>query len=273
MKNVKRIALIALVVALVAVTAVATIGCNKKEAGTLVIGVTDYAPMDYIDENTGEWTGFDAEMARLIAAELGYTKVEFKEIDWDKKITELKSGKIDLIWNGMTVTEELGKEMNFSYSYATNWQVAVVKSSAVATLNSIDAMQGKKIIAESGSAGETAAVEKFGDSVVGAQNQVMAMTEVVSGTSDVAFVDYTLAKAQCGQGNFKDLVIVPGIELSKEEFAVGIRKEDLGLRYAINMAFVKFYSNGKMEELRKQFGPDSIAITNIMAIYMESQGA
>ncbi len=269
MKNIKTIAMMMLVIALVAVTAVAAIGCNKKPAGTLVIGVTDYAPMDYQAED-GTWTGFDAEMARLIAAEIGYTKVEFKEIDWDKKITELKSGKIDLIWNGMTVTEELGKEMNFSYSYATNYQVAVVKTTNLTTLNSFDAMQGKKIIAESGSAGEEAAVEKLGE-VVGAQNQVMALTEVASGTSDVAFVDYTLAKSQCGQGNFAGLSIVPGIELSKEEFAVGIRKEDVALQYAINVAFAKFYSTGKMEELRLEFGKDSIALADIMAQYMADQ--
>ncbi len=272
MKNVKTIAMIMLVVALIAVTAVAAIGCNKKDAGTLVIGITDYAPMDF-QKADGTWTGFDAEMARLVAAEIGYDKVEFKLINWDKKITELKSGKIDLIWNGMTVTEELGKEMNFSFSYATNYQVAVVKTSNLATLNSTAAMQGKKIVVEAGSAGEIEAKKLFGETVIGRDAQVDALTEVKNGTSDVAFVDYTMAAAMCGNGDFANLAIVTTIDpLSVEEFAVGIRKEDVALQYAINTALVKFYQNGTMEKLRVEFGKDSIALMDIFKQYMEAQG-
>lgn len=135
----------------------ATIGTGK----TLKVGVTDYAPMDF--EENGKWTGFDAEMARLVATRLGYEDAEFIEIDWNQKITELKSKKVDVLWNGMTVTEELAQELSFSYSYATNYQVAVIKKSNANKYTSLESMKGAKIVVEGGSAGETEAKKYFGN--------------------------------------------------------------------------------------------------------------
>ncbi len=235
--------------------------CGQKNV--LKIGVTDYPPMDYEDES-GEWTGFDAEMAKLVAKELGYDGVEFVEITWDYKITELKSKKIDLIWNGMTVTDELAEEMIFSYSYATNSQVAVIKNTNASVFTDLASMAEADVVCEGGSAGEAEAVAQFGaDNVTGLEAQVNALAEVLAGTADVAFVDYTLAKSQCGKGDYATLMIVEGIELSKEEFAVGIRKEDTALQEGINKALVKFYNDGTMEALRVQFGKDVIALMDL----------
>lgn len=75
-----------------------------KDKGTLVIGITDFAPMDYKNEN-GQWIGFDADMAKAFAKSLG-VKAEFVEIDWDNKIMELDGKTIDCVWNGMTLTDE-----------------------------------------------------------------------------------------------------------------------------------------------------------------------
>ena len=61
-----------------------------QDKGTLVIGITDFAPMDYKDEN-GDWIGFDADMAKAFAESLG-VEAEFVEIDWDNKILELDPG-------------------------------------------------------------------------------------------------------------------------------------------------------------------------------------
>ena len=76
-----------------------------KDKGTLVVGITDFEPMDYKDEN-GNWIGFDADMASAFAAELG-VDVEFVEIDWDNKLLELDGKSIDCVWNGMTLTSEV----------------------------------------------------------------------------------------------------------------------------------------------------------------------
>ena len=95
-----------------------------KNKGTLVVGITDFAPMDYRDEN-GEWIGFDADMAKAFAESLGVA-VEFVEIDWDNKILELDGKTIDCVWNGMTLTAEVTSAMECSKPYCNNAQVIVV---------------------------------------------------------------------------------------------------------------------------------------------------
>jgi polar amino acid transport system substrate-binding protein len=94
------------------------------DKGTLIVGITDFAPMDYKDDS-GEWIGFDADMARLVAEDLG-VEVKFVEIDWDNKIMELNSKNIDVVWNGMTLTSEVTESMNCSNPYCNNAQVIVV---------------------------------------------------------------------------------------------------------------------------------------------------
>ena len=96
-----------------------------KDAGKIVVGVTVYPPMDYLDDNN-EWTGFDAELAQQFAETLG-VNCQIVIIKWDNKAVELNSNQIDLIWNGMTASDELGEKIDFSVSYAKNARVAVVK--------------------------------------------------------------------------------------------------------------------------------------------------
>ena len=95
-----------------------------QEAGKLVVGITEFAPMDFLDANN-EWIGFDADMARLVAEELG-VDIEFVVIDWDMKINELNAKNIDCVWNGMTLTAEVTAAMDCSAPYCNNAQVVVV---------------------------------------------------------------------------------------------------------------------------------------------------
>lgn len=97
-----------------------------QDKGTLIVGITDFAPMDYKDE-AGEWIGFDADMARVVAEKLG-VEVQFVEIDWDNKIMELDSKNIDVVWNGMTLTTEVTEAMECTNAYCNNAQVIVVPS-------------------------------------------------------------------------------------------------------------------------------------------------
>lgn len=95
-----------------------------QDKGTLVVGITNFEPMDYQDEN-GEWIGFDADMAKMVAEKLG-VDVQFVEIDWDTKIMELDSKSIDVVWNGMTLTDEVTSAMECTNAYCNNAQVIVV---------------------------------------------------------------------------------------------------------------------------------------------------
>ena len=95
-----------------------------KDKGTLIVGITNFEPMDYQDEN-GEWIGFDADLARALAEELG-VEIQFVEIDWDNKIFELDSKSIDVVWNGMTLTDEVTNSLECTNAYCHNAQVVVI---------------------------------------------------------------------------------------------------------------------------------------------------
>lgn len=96
------------------------------DKGTLVIGITYFAPMNYENEN-GELVGFETDFAKAVCEKLGVEAV-FQEISWSAKETELAAKNIDCIWNGMTITEEREENMSISIPYMQNKQVKVVKS-------------------------------------------------------------------------------------------------------------------------------------------------
>ena len=96
-----------------------------QDKGVLVVGITDFAPMDYKDDK-GEWIGFDADMAKIVAEKLG-VEIEFIEIDWDNKVFELDGKGIDVVWNGMTLTDAVLEAMECSNAYCNNAQVVVTK--------------------------------------------------------------------------------------------------------------------------------------------------
>lgn len=95
-----------------------------QEKGTLIVGITEFAPMDYKD-GSGEWIGFDADMAKLVAEKLG-VEAEFVVIEWDNKIMELNNKTLDVVWNGMTLTDEVLQGMECTNAYCNNAQVVVV---------------------------------------------------------------------------------------------------------------------------------------------------
>jgi polar amino acid transport system substrate-binding protein len=166
-----------------------------KGKGTLVVGITDYKPMDYKNDN-GEWVGFDADYARLVGEKLGVT-VEFKEIVWDYKLVSLEAKEIDCIWNGMTITDAIEAAADCTVPYMYNTQVAVVKKANAQKYKDIASLAGVTIAAEGGSAGEKVILENASlkDGLVGVNAQTDALLQVLSGASEAAIVDLTLAKA------------------------------------------------------------------------------
>ncbi len=166
-----------------------------KANGKLVIGITDYKPMDYKDEN-GEWIGFDADYARAVCAKLGVT-AEFKEIEWDYKLMALESKDIDCVWNGMTITDAIEAAADCTAPYMYNTQVAVIKKADAEKYKTLADLQGASIAAEGGSAGESVinSIDSLKGGLKSVTAQSDALLEVLSGASDAAIVDLTLAKA------------------------------------------------------------------------------
>ena len=220
-----------------------------KKAGKIVVGITDYAPMDYKEEGSDEWIGFDAELAKMYAAELGVT-CQFVEINWDLKVGEINSYQIDLIWNGMTATAELDEEIDFSVSYAKNAQVAVVKSSS--SIATKDQIKTAKVAVESGSAGETVTEDEGFTNVVAPGNQRQALLEVVSGESEVAIIDITMAQSLVGKGDFAGLKIVEGVSYGDEIFAVGLRSGS-NVKAELDAFLKAKYADGTMTALAEKY--------------------
>ena len=123
-----------------------------EDKGTLVVGITNFEPMDYKDES-GEWVGFDADLAKAFAESLG-VEAEFVEIDWDNKIMELDGKTIDCVWNGMTLTEEVTSSMDCTDAYLANAQVVVVPADVADQYKDEASLADLNFAAEAGSAGE-----------------------------------------------------------------------------------------------------------------------
>ena len=219
-----------------------------KEAEKLVVGVTVYPPMDYLDDN-GEWAGFDAELAQQFAKELG-VNCQIVIITWGNKVAELNSNQIDLVWNGMTASDELGEQIDFSVSYAKNAQVAVVKKDS--TLTSADVATAT-ISVENGSAGATVAEETIkATNINKVTAQVDALNEVLAGTSDVAIVDITMAQNIVGNGAYADLQILDGASYGDEIFAVGLRQGS-DLKAELDAFLKAKYADGTLTALAEKY--------------------
>ena len=166
-----------------------------QEKGVLIVGITDFAPMDF--QVNGEWTGFDAEVGRKIAEDLG-VEIEFVEIDWDSKIFELNNKSVDCIWNGMTLTDEVMAAMETSVAYLNNAQVIVMKKEAFDAISDVSQCGDLQFAVEAGSAGEAAAKE-CGFNYVSVQTQADSLLEVDAGTSDAAIIDVMMAAVMTGE--------------------------------------------------------------------------
>lgn len=219
-----------------------------KDKGTMIVGITDYEPMNYQDEN-GEWTGFDTEFAQAVAKKLG-VEVEFIEIDWDGKIMELESKAIDCVWNGMTLTDEVKNGMSCTEPYVENAQVLVMAADKVDDYKSVEDLKDLKFVAESGSAGE-AAIKDSGYECTAVSTQADALLEVSSNAADACVVDITMANAMTGEGT-SYAGLAKGISLTSESYGIGFRKGS-DVTEEVNKIMDEMKADGSLKELADKY--------------------
>ena len=193
--------------------------------GKMTIGYTVYEPMNYTDAD-GNFTGFDTELATAVCEKLG-VEPDFVEINWDTKIVELDAKSIDCIWNGMTSDAD--------YSSTAD-------------------LVGKTVVAEAGSAGESAIQDDESLSqadYVSKSVQTDCLMEVAAGTADAAVLDLTLATAMIGEGtDYANLAIKD--ELNAEEYGVAFRKGS-DVAEAVDAAFDELKADGTMQKLADKY--------------------
>ncbi|MBP5385553.1 MAG: transporter substrate-binding domain-containing protein [Lachnospiraceae bacterium] len=226
-----------------------------KNKGSLIVGVTEFAPLDY--KVRDEWTGFDADMAKLFAKRLGVS-AQFREIEWDRKAELLESGEIDVVWNGMTRTEEVEALMSCSASYLSNSQVVVMKSESQAVFKSIEDCDKLLFACEKGSIAKTLLTElkyRYKDY----DTQQAALRAVNAQDADAAVVDRNLAAGMTGPGSTYESLTY-GIPLNEEEYCVGMRKGS-DLCPEVNHFFTESGTNGVLYQTASRYNLEHALVT------------
>ncbi len=225
-----------------------------KDKGEMIIGYTEFAPMNYKDDE-GKFIGFETEFATAVCAELG-VNAKFQLIDWSAKETELAGKTIDCIWNGMTITPERLDTMSISTPYMANKQVLIVKAENADKYTTAEDLNGANIVAEIESAGEEVAkTDAFfaGANYTAVDTQAKTLMEVKSGVADGAVVDYVLSIGMIGEGtDYEDLVVVEGAAFADEEYGIAFRKGS-DVTDAVNAAITKLVENGELAAIAAKY--------------------
>ncbi len=237
----------------------------ETAAKTIVIGYTDYAPMNYTEN--GKLVGFDTELAEAVFAKLGYTPI-FREINWDNKYSDLNAGSIDCIWNGFTANTSdadgvaRATKVDFSYNYMTNEQVIVAKADFAATVTDAAGLAGKVGAVENSSAGDTYLTTNLTGAIKkGVTSQMDAMKDLALGTVDFAVLDAQLAKANIGKGDYTGLAIVEAIKSEGEYYAIGFKKGS-DLTAKVNGALEALAADGTIATIAAKYKLTNTAITD-----------
>ncbi len=209
----------------------------------------------YVD-NYKNLKGFDIDLAKAACEKLDITPI-FQEIIWEQKETELSSKQIDLIWNGLTITEERKQNLEITLPYMSNTQSIIVKKDFAD--DRITSEDRYTIAFEQGSAGEDAfnSSDIFkGSTSVGVTSQVTALTEVLSGTSDIAIIDSIMAGYYLNDSSsYGDkLKVLTGYDFEIENYGVALRKGETALLAKLNETIEELYDNGTTGDIASRYG-------------------
>ncbi|MEH7179546.1 amino acid ABC transporter substrate-binding protein [Neobacillus vireti] len=237
-------------------------GCSKsqskEEKDSLVIGIDDkFAPMGFRDEDNNI-VGFDIDYAKAAADKMG-TEVKFQPIDWKTKEAELSSGRIDLIWNGYTITDERKEKVLFTKPYLKNAQVLVtLADSKVTKLDDLDGkVVGLQSLSSASDALDSSPVKEKLKTVTEFADNVQALTDLKSGRLDAVVIDevvinYYMTKEE---GTFKVL----DESLAPEEYGIGVKKGNEELLEKLQKALDEMNEDGTAASIsEKWFGEDKV---------------
>jgi polar amino acid transport system substrate-binding protein len=233
-----------------------TIQKNKK----VVIGLDDsFVPMGFRQKN-GKLAGYDIDLAKAVFKQYGI-KVDFQTIDWSMNVTELRNQTINLIWNGLTITDERQKALTLSEPYLVNQQVLVVKKSSGIT--SVTGMNGKSLGVQSGSSG----AQDIDDHPKVVKNRIKNHAPILYDSFNNAFIDLNANRIQGllidsvyanyyikHMANSKDYRVIKS-GMPSEQFAVGIKKGNTEVKAKIDQGIDRLRANGELEKInQKWFG-------------------
>ncbi len=228
---------------------------SEDGSKTFTVGFdAEFAPYGYKDKKTGEYTGFDLDLAQEVCDRLGW-KLEKRPIDWDSKDMELDSGTISCIWNGFTMN---GREDDYTWSvpYIDNTQVVVVKKDS--DIQSLDDLSGKTVAVQTDSSAlaaltdddATDANKKLAASFkdlqqVGDYNS--ALMNLEAGAVDAVCMDIGVANYHIN--NNKNKYKLLDDQISSEQYAIGFKKGNTALKDIVEKTLLEMYEDGTVEKI------------------------
>jgi polar amino acid transport system substrate-binding protein len=259
-----------LIVAVVA--ALLLSGCGKKETpqaaapvappapiAAIVVGLDDnFPPMGFRDERN-ELVGFDIDLANEAGKRLG-AEVKFKPIDWNAKEAELNGKRVDVLWNGLTITDERKANILFTTPYLENRQIVVVTDKS--PIKSKAELAGKVVGVQDGSSA-IEAVEKDAPTAKSLKelkkfaDNVTALMDLAAGRLDALVVDEVVGRYYTAKrpGEYRVL----DENFGTEDYGVGTRKDDSELMARIQKAMDEMKKDGSAAAIStKWFGKDII---------------
>ncbi|MCX7780886.1 MAG: basic amino acid ABC transporter substrate-binding protein [Negativicutes bacterium] len=249
----KRIGVIA--VLLVAVLALGLAGCAQQPSAStakvLKVGAeTTFPPFEFQDEKTKEYTGFDIDLMKAIAKQMGY-EMQIQSMGFDALIPALEAGQIDVIASAMTITEERAKKVTFSKPYYKSGLSIVVKSDNN-TIKTFKDLEGKRIAVQIGTTGADEA-KKIKDAKVREYNSTSeAFLELKAGGVDAVVNDLPVNQYYLAQGGAKDAKAVGEI-LNAEEYGIAIAKKNKDLADKVNNALEEIKKNGEYDKIHEKW--------------------
>jgi polar amino acid transport system substrate-binding protein len=269
-KNMKKRSWPALLPAL-ALCAFALLACSEKNAPgkdspdasaekTLLIGLDDnFPPMGFVDEN-GKLAGFDIDMARAAAKHMGM-QAAFRPIDWSAKEAELIGKRIDLLWNGLTITDARKQKIAFSRPYMQNHQIIVVARGS--PIKDKAGLAGRIVGVQDGSSAEDAvardaAAAKSFKELRRYPDNVKALIDLHLGRLDAVVLDEVVGRYYV-QKQPRDYEVLENGNFGAEEYGVGMRKEDAALRQKLDAALDAMKADGTTDAISRRWFGKAIA--------------
>lgn len=229
------------------------------DSGEFILGLdATFKPMGYTDEND-EIVGFDIDCAEEVCSRLGVKLVK-QPIDWDTKEQDLDSGKIDCIWNGMSINASRQEVMNLSEPYMKNEMVFVV--TADSTIASQADLDGKTVAVQSGSSAQEI-LEGAGLNITenALATNVECLQQLELNLVDAVFMDSVVANYEIKESGKNYVLLSDGLE--EEEYAIGFRKNDQALRDKVQQTLSEMKADGKLGEIsEKWFGSDITTVNS-----------
>ena len=201
--------------------------------------------------------GFDIDLAKMVAKDLG-VEARFRFITWNAKEMELKGKHIDLIWNGLTIDDGRLEQFCISTPYMNNKQIAVIKKSNADKYTDKDNIKDAKFSFEESSAGQNVASSEGFSNILALPSQAEALMAVKAGNADVALLDSVLGNFYCSENtDYSDLMIIPNLIFTEEQYGIAARKSDVGTIDKINTSLAKLQANGELAKLAEKYGLES----------------